>query len=116
MTQLNPLSLRLPGTWPGLLPNCASEVITTTPPSSTSTFTPCTALSTSKPHRRNRYCLRSPLGFATEYGFTDNPAEAIQLVDHETAARRIIEAGRLDLLPCPVTFELNGDHWHAVAT
>ena len=64
---------------------------------------------------RNRYCLRSLHGFATENGFTDNPAEAIQLVDHEAAARRVLFSGRVDLLPCQVTFELNDDTWRPVA-
>ena len=67
------------------------------------------------PVRRNRYCLRSLHGFATENGFTDNPAEAIQLVDHEAAARRVLLSGRVDLLPCQVTFELNDDTWRPVA-
>ena len=63
---------------------------------------------------RNRYCLRSLHGFATENGFTDNPAEAIQLVDHETAAQRVLQAGRHDLLPHPVTFQFDGHYWTPV--
>ena len=63
---------------------------------------------------RNRYCLRSLHGFATENGFTDNPAEAIQVVDRETAARRVIHSGRLDLLPCLITFQFDGAHWTPV--
>jgi hypothetical protein len=68
------------------------------------------------PVTRNRYCLRSPNGYATENGFTQNPAEAIQLVDHEAAARRVLFSGRHDLLPHPVTFQFDGDHWTPVTT
>ena len=63
---------------------------------------------------RNRYCLRSLQGFATENGFTDNPAKAIQMVDHEAAAWRVMNSGRHDLLPCLVTFRFNGDHWEPI--
>ena len=63
---------------------------------------------------RSRYCLRSLQGFATENGFTDNPAEAIQMVDHEAAAWRVMNSGRHDLLPCLVTFQFNGDHWEPI--
>jgi hypothetical protein len=63
------------------------------------------------PVTRSRYCLRSHQGFATENGFTHNPAEAIQVVDHETAARRVLHAGRHDLLPCLITFQFDGANW-----
>ena len=72
--------------------------------------------SVKSPVTRSRYCLRSHNGFATENGFTDNPAEAIQLVDHEAAAWRVMQSGRHDLLPHPVTFQFDGDHWTPVAS
>ena len=105
------MSSKLPDLWPGLL----TEWQTLDKPDSSmaNTKAPSRYYSTNRV-TRNRYCLRSQRGFATENGFTDNPAEAIQLVDHETAAQRVLQSGRIDLLPCLVTFEFNGDHWKPV--
>ena len=102
----------LPEPWPGLLTEWQ-----------TSDKQDSFMASTKEPSRycltnrvtRSRYCLRSQHGFATENGFTDNPAEAIQLVDHEAAARRVLHSGRHDLLPCLVTFQFDGDHWTPIA-
>lgn len=114
MTQLNPTLPRLPGTWPGLLPSCASEVTTLLPRSSTSTCTPYIDRSTSNRLRKTRWCLVSNGRYALEDGFTDHPEEAIQLICLDVAIQRIIASGRLGLVPCPVTFELDGDNWEAV--
>ena len=58
----------------------------------------------------------SPLGFATEDGFTDDPSAAIQLVDLKTANKRIAESGRTDLVPWLVTFELHGEIWQPITS
>jgi hypothetical protein len=65
---------------------------------------------------RVRFVFKSPSGFATENGFTDDPSNAIQVVDHESAMRRIKESGRSDLMPHLVQFQKHGDHWHPITT
>ena len=107
------MSSKLPELWPGL----STEWRTLDKPDSStaSTKAPSRYCSTN-PVTRSRYCLRSPQGFATENGFTQNPAEAIQMVDNESAVRRIIRSGRLDLLPCLVTFQFDGEHWRPITT
>jgi hypothetical protein len=65
--------------------------------------------------QRVRYLLKSPNGFATENGFTDDPSSAIQIVDHESAVRRIIASGRSDLLPHLVHFEKHGESWESIS-
>lgn len=84
------------------------------PRSSTSTCTPFIDLSTSKHLRRTRFCLLSHHGFVTDDGFTDDPSEAIQIIDHSVAVQRISTANRIDLIPVPVTFEFNGHRWHPI--
>ena len=46
---------------------------------------------------RNRYCLRSLHGYATENGFTQNPGDAIQLVMYETALRQVLNLAVMTL-------------------
>ena len=103
----------LPEPWPGLLmqwPNGEKLVPYTDNTLEPSCFSPIA------PAKRSRYLLRSINGFATESGFTDHPEEAIQLVDHESAARRIIASGRADLLPHLVHFEKHGETWQSIST
>ena len=110
MTQITTLRMQLDA-WPGLAmatPNLDKQ------DSFTDNSSQRFYSSVKSPVTRSRYCLRSQHGFATENGFTDNPAEAIQLVDHETAAQRVLQSGRHDLLPHPVTFQFDGDHWKPV--
>lgn len=107
------MSDKLPEAWPGLAMQWQTKdkldpyMATTKPPSRYSS-TPAI--------QRARYCLRSHNGYATENGFTDDPSSAIQLVDKETAMRRIIASGRPDLLPHLVHFQKNGEHWHPIPT
>ena len=101
----------LPEPWPGLL----TEWQTSDKQDSSMAITkaPSRYCSTNRV-TRSRYCLRSHNGYATENGFTQNPAEAIQLVSHEAAARRVMRSGRVDLLPHQVTFQFDGDHWQPI--
>ena len=102
----------LPNPWPGLLPNGTNQNF----PKRVFTVESdqpkiCSVMS---PTQRIRYCLRGPQGYATENGFTLDPAEAIQLSSQEAAAQRILSSGRIDLLPHPVTFEKHDERWVAV--
>ena len=103
----------LPEPWPGLLmqwPNGETLVPYSDNSLQPSCYSPIASA------KRSRYLLRSTNGFATESGFTDYPEEAIQLVDHESAARRIIASGRADLLPHLVHFEKHGETWQSIST
>lgn len=103
-------------TWQKQLPNCKSVEIM---PLRQSSFTTCiafTALSTYLHPQRNRYCLRSLHGFATEDGFTENPSEAIQIAVYEVAIKRLEKADRPDLSLQLITFEKHGDHWKPITT
>ena len=102
----------LPEPWPGL--STEWQTLDKQDSSTANTKAPSRYCSTN-PVTRSRYCLRSPNGYATENGFTQNPAEAIQMVDHEAAAWRVMNSGRHDLLPCLVTFQFDGDHWKPIA-
>ena len=109
-TQTTTLRMQLDA-WPGL----STEWQTSDKQdSSTASTKALSRYCSTNPVTRNRYCLRSLNGYATENGFTDNAAEAIQLVDHETAAWRVMQSGRVDLLPHLVTFQFDGDHWRPV--
>jgi len=107
------MSYKLPDTWPGLLRPCTPEV---TMEPSMGTSEPRLLYSSTPPTQRVRFVLKSPSGFATENGFTDDPSSAIQIVDHESAMRRIRESGRSDLMPHLVHFQRNGDYWHPITT
>ena len=110
MTQTTTLRMQLDA-WPGLSTDW--QTLDKQDSCMANTKAPSRFCSTN-PVTRSRYCLRSPNGYATENGFTQNPAEAIQLVDHESAAWRVMNAGRHDLLPHLVTFQFDGDHWQPV--
>ena len=106
------LSRLLPNPWPGLLSTGTDQehpekiyIIESEAPNT------CSVMSVTS---RIRYCLRGHLGYATENGFTYDPAEAIQLTSHEAASQRIFESGRADLLPHPVKFEKRNERWVAV--
>ena len=66
-----------------------------------------------KPLSKSPYCLLSPLGFATEDGFTDDPSEAIQIQELDVAIARAASHGT-GLVPIQVTFEKHGDFWHPI--
>ena len=102
----------LPSPWPGLLTNGTNQnapkkafTVESDQPKT------CSVMS---PTQRIRYCMRGRNGYATENGFTLDPADAIQLTSQEAAAQRILESGRYDLLPHPVTFEKHDERWVAV--
>ena len=108
---MNP-SNQLPNPWPGLFPN--GTVQESLEKSFTIEYVQQNTSSVMSATRRIRYLLRGLRGYATETGYTLDPTEAIQLSSSEAATKRIMESGRLDLLPHPVEFEKINDTWHPI--
>ena len=67
---------------------------------------------TSRKISRVRYCLRSHHGYiAPDDTITQNPANAIQLVDLKSAINRVVLLGQSDVLPCEIIFQFDGKSW-----